>query len=416
MNIWLLTHNFPPEVNAVANRSYEHAREWVRAGMTVDVITDVPHFPEGRVYSGYRNRVSRECVDGINVTRVPSYIAANKRKLRRIFSYVTFMLSAIVYSGRVKRKPDVVLATSPQIFTAVAGYVLSVWHRKPFIMEVRDLWPQSIRAVGAFKASLILWAVQLMVDFLYKRAERIIIVSEAFREEIESSGVSPDKIVYIPNGFCLDEIQGLTKDEESREIRDRYDLNGKFIVSYIGTLGMAHALETVVDAAKASEDPEVVYLIAGAGSNRLALERYSEGVPNVKLLPKLPREEALRLLQASDVSLIHLKDTPVFQTVLPSKMFEAMALKKPIILGVKGEAERLLRQANAGIPIPPEEPDKLNEAIQQLRSDQVLQAIYGGSGSEFLAKHHDRRVLARRTLDVLGSLPSGARLQSSTTE
>ena len=122
------------------------------------------------------------------------------------------------------------------------------------------------------------------------------------------------------------------------------------------------------------------------------------------------------MLQASDVSLIHLKDTPVFQTVLPSKMFEAMALKKPIILGVKGEAERLLRQANAGIPIPPEEPDKLNEAIQQLRSDQVLQAIYGGSGSEFLAKHHDRRVLARRTLDVLGSLPSGARLQSSTTE
>ena len=391
-------------MNAVANRSFEHAREWVRAGANVDVITDVPHFPEGRVYQGYRNRPSSENVDGIEVTRVPSYIAANRRKIRRIFSYISYMASAVVFSRKLKRKPDVILATSPQIFTAVAGYVLSLWHRAPFVMEVRDLWPQSIRAVGAFRASFILWAVQLMVDFLYKRAERIIIVSEAFREEIESSGVSSEKIEYIPNGFCLDEIQKLTGGEENHRIRQQYNLNGKFVVSYIGTLGMAHALETVVDAARTSSDPEVLFLIAGTGSNRDALQNYSEGVANFKLLPKLPRDEALRLLQASDVSFIHLKDTPVFQTVLPSKMFEAMALKKPIILGVRGEAERLVRQANAGICIPPEDAGSLNEAIGRLRKDQKLQAVYGGSGSEFLIRNHDRKVLARRTLELFKRL------------
>ena len=314
------------------------------------------------------------------------------------------MASAVVFSRKLKRKPDVILATSPQIFTAVAGYVLSLWHRAPFVMEVRDLWPQSIRAVGAFRASFILWAVQLMVDFLYKRAERIIIVSEAFREEIESSGVSSEKIEYIPNGFCLDEIQKLTGGEENHRIRQQYNLNGKFVVSYIGTLGMAHALETVVDAARTSSDPEVLFLIAGTGSNRDALQNYSEGVANFKLLPKLPRDEALRLLQASDVSFIHLKDTPVFQTVLPSKMFEAMALKKPIILGVRGEAERLVRQANAGICIPPEDAGSLNEAIGRLRKDQKLQAVYGGSGSEFLIRNHDRKVLARRTLELFKRL------------
>ena len=410
MNILLLSHNFPPEVNAGANRSYEHAREWVAAGANVDVITDVPHFPEGRVYSGYRNRASQEEVDGIQVTRVPSYIAENKRKLRRIFSYVTFMFSAVLYSYKVRRKPDVVLATSPQIFTAVAGYILSLWHRVPFVMEVRDLWPQSIRAVGAFKSTLILSAVQFMVDTLYRGAAMIIIVSEAFREEIERSGIPSEKIHYIPNGFALDRFSTEISEEEVRETRERHNLGNKFVVSYIGTLGMAHALETIVDAARLSEDPEVLFLIAGTGANEEALRAYAEGVENVRLISKLPREEALKLLKASDVSLIHLKDNPVFRTVLPSKMFEAMAFGKPIILGVRGEAERLLAMAKAGVAIEPESPEAINGAVEELR---VHTGLFGQLGARYIKQHHCRSVLARTILELVRSQEASTPLGGS---
>lgn len=413
MNVWLLTHNFPPEVNAGANRSHEHAREWVAAGVNVDVITDVPHFPEGRVYSGYRNRVSQEQMDGIRVTRVPSYIAENKGRIRRILSYVSFMVSAVLFSYKVPHKPDVVLATSPQIFTAVAGYILSLRHRVPFVLEIRDLWPQSIRAVGAFKSSFILSAVQYMVDTLYRGAAQIIIVSEAFREEIQQSGIPTEKIHYVPNGFALDHFDTEISDEEVRETRKRYDLADKFVVSYIGTLGMAHALETVVDAARACEDPDVLYVIAGTGAGEEGLRTYSEGVENLRLIPKLPRAEALGLLKASDVSLIHLKDNPVFRTVLPSKMFEAMAFGKPIILGVCGEAKRLLELAEAGVAVEPENPEAINEVVQRLRAQPQKASQMGATGLAFLKDHHDRARLAIQTLHLLGKqLPAGLRLRN----
>ena len=229
----------------------------------------------------------------------------------------------------------------------------------------------------------------------------IIIVSEAFREEIERSGIASEKIHYIPNGFALDRFCTEISEEEVRETRERHNLGSKFVVSYIGTLGMAHALETVVDAARLSEDPEVLFLIAGTGANEDALRAYAEGVENVRLISKLPREEALKLLKASDVSLIHLKDNPVFRTVLPSKMFEAMAFGKPIILGVRGEAERLLKEAESGICFTPESATELNKALLALKCSELTGLLLGQNGRKFLIAHHSRRNLALKLLALV---------------
>ncbi len=402
MNVWLLSHNFPPEVNALANRSYEHAVQWAEDGGSVDVITDIPHFPEGRVYRGYKNRFQHETVEGVSVYRVPIYAARNQRRLRRIASYLSYMVSAILFSCFIKRRPDVVVASSPHIFTAFAGYAISLIRRVPFVMEVRDLWPESIGAVGAIEKRWILRLIEWAVDFLYARARLVVVVTESFREALLRRGVPAERLQVVPNGADLKFLQALDRGRQE-ELREKLRLNGKFVVSYLGTIGMAHKVEVMLEAALRCTDPEVIYLVAGTGARRswLEAEVKRNPCPNFLLLPKQPRDAMPYLLALSDVCVIHLMDRELFSTVIPSKLFEAMGAGRPVIVAIPGESTRLIEESGAGLVIPPEMPDALVAAVAKLKtSPDQLQAMQT-AGLSLVRSRYNRVSLARRLWRLL---------------
>jgi colanic acid biosynthesis glycosyl transferase WcaI len=367
MHVLFVSDNFPPESNAPASRLHEHARHWVRAGHEVTVITCAPNFPEGKLYPGYANRWHQvESLDGIRVVRVKTYVTANQGFVRRTLDYLSFMCTS-VGAGALERRPDVVVATSPQFFAAVGGWQLSRLQRVPFVLEVRDLWPASIVAVGALRDGWVIAALGRLELFLYRRARAIVVVTGAFRQDIARRGIPIDKIHVIPNGADLSWCAPRARD--AAFVREQ-ELEGKFVVGYIGTHGMAHALERVLDAAELLRDtPEIAFFFAGGGAERAALEKSvaRRDLASVRLVPRQPKERMPALWSACDLTLITLRDDPVFASVVPSKLFEAMAHGVPVLMSVpEGEATALVREQGCGVVTPPEDPIALAAAIRAL--------------------------------------------------
>ena len=403
MRILFLSNNFPPEVNAPATRLYEHARQWVRDGHDVEVLTSAPNFPEGRVYDGYENRFTTGEVDRIKVTRVPMYVAPNEGILRRTLSYVTYMVSARWYARRLQQKPDIVVATSPQFFAGIAGYLMSRYQRVPFVLEIRDLWPESIVAVGALKRNAVIRFFERLERFLYERAEHIVVVTNAFKRFIVDKGIDPEKITVLKNGADLETWGAPLDDARVCALRRRHGLDGKFVVSYIGTIGMAHRADVLLEAARRCPDPDVVFMVVGTGAKRAALEARQAALrlPNFRLLGKVPKREVPYLMALTDVSVVHLKASPLFKTVIPSKIFEAMAARPPSVLGGEGETKEIRDEAGAGIPIEPENAEALVEAVLRLKREPALYDWMASNGYRHVHTHYDRSHLARRYAALL---------------
>ena len=398
MRVLFVSNNFPPEVNALANRVYEHARQWSADGGSVEVLTDIPNYPEGIVYQGYRNRFTRERVDGIDVMRVPMYVAANRGRNRRTISYITFMFSAVLYSWRTRVRPDVVVASSPQLFSALAGMFISWLRRKRFVLEIRDLWPESIVAVGALPRNRVIRVLEWIEMLLYRKADHIVVVTNTFKKVIAEKGIDPSKISVLKNGVDLARFEEPLDPALLDEIKERYDLAGKFVVSYIGTIGMAHRLEVLFEAARRCTDPDVVFMVVGTGAERdqlMALQEEHQ-LPNFRLVDKQPRELIPYFLKLTDVSVVHLMDIPLFRTVIPSKLFEAMGMEKPIILGVEGEAREVVEESGSGITVKPEDPEAILQAALRLRYDPDLYQRMAQNGKRYAHDQHDRETLARR--------------------
>lgn len=414
MRVLFVTHNFPPEVNALARRTYDHARQWVENGGEVEIVTAPPHFPEGAVYPGFRNRLSRETVDGIRVLRVPMLPRENRGAVRRLADYLSFMASAAWHGPRhAGIRPDIVVASSPQFFTALAGYRIARRFRVPFVLEIRDLWPESAVATGVIGRNPVVRLFERVERFLYRNAEHIVVVTESFREHITGLGNPARKITVLKNGVFLERFA--TRDAEAEsELRTRYGLEGQFVVSYIGTVGAAHGAEVLLEAARLCADPDVTFMVVGAGARRAELEATQERLrlPNFRLVEKQPHERIPHFYHISSASVVHLRNLPLFRTVLPSKLFEAMAAERPILLGVEGESRRLVKEAGAGIAIPPEDPDALVEAVLRLKADPELRREMGARGRKYVQAHHDRRKLARRYWRVLEGVVGKANVVS----
>lgn len=399
MHILFLTDNFPPEVNAPASRTFEHCREWVRAGHEVTVITCAPNFPTGRVFDGYRNRLfARETMDGIDVIRVWSYITANEGFLRRTLDYTSFMLTATPASLRVRR-PDVVVATSPQFFTACAGYLVSRLRRAPFVFELRDLWPESIRAVGAMKQSAILDWLERLELFLYRKAAAVVSVTNAFKRNLVHRGIEPSKIEVVTNGADLSLFRPREKD---RELAEALGLKGKFVAGYIGTHGLAHALETLLEAARLLQEEgqhNVHLLFLGNGASKAALlaRAVELGLRNVTFVDSVPKADVVRYWSLLDVSIIHLRRTDLFKTVIPSKLFECMAMGIPVLHGVEGESAEIVEKEEVGLLFEPENPSSLCDGIRRLLGEPELLAGLRRNGPN-AAMRYDRRMLAEDML------------------
>lgn len=403
MRILFLTHYFPPEVNAPASRTYEHCKRWVNAGHDVTVVTCAPNAPEGRLYEGYRNKLlSRELVDGIKVVRLWTYIAPNSGFLKRIINYLTYMNSAVFYVLFSFSKYDRLIATSPQFFVGWAGVILKFIKRKKFILEIRDIWPESILTVGAMKKSFIIKILERMEKRMYKTADHIIAVGEGYKSNIVGKGIDDNKVSVIMNGVSLNLFDGTGQREKTRL---RYNATEKFVCSYIGTVGMAHGLEVIINAAKSLEsenDISIEFWIVGDGANRKYLEGIAKNLKlsNVKFLGKLPKEDMPDIISASDAALVHLKKTDLFSTVIPSKIFEFMAMNLPIIMGVKGEAQDIVAKANAGEVMEPENHLELLSAIQKIKNN----SPDSYNGRSFVKKYYNRDNLAQVMLDKVISL------------
>ena len=402
INILFLTDNFPPEGNAPATRTYEHAVRWVKAGHQVTIITCAPNFPDGKVFPGYENRLySQEEIEGIVVVRVKTYIAANEGFAARILDYMSFMVASFI-AGLFQKEPDVIVATSPQFFCAVAGWALSVVRCKPFIFELRDIWPASITAVGAMKDSIAIRILEKIEMFLYDRADQIISVTNSFKDELIRRGVSAAKISVVTNGVDLKKYKP-TK-EKDRDLSTEYHLDNKFVVGYIGTHGLAHALESIVGAAEILKYREdLVFVFAGGGAAKLGIEAECKkrSLSNVIFIEQQPKEMMPKLWSLCDVSLIHLKNVPLFETVIPSKIFETMGMGLPILIGVpEGEATRIVRELGCGVVVPPENSKAIADAVVLLADDKALISSLRESSLK-AASHFSRDTLANVMIERL---------------
>jgi glycosyltransferase involved in cell wall biosynthesis len=401
VRILVLTDNFVPEIAAPCFRIRDHARFWLEQGHDVTVVTCAPNWPHGKVFSGYRNRLyQEERVDGIRVIRLWTYMTANKGFLKRTLDYLSFMFSAIAFCWRYPRF-DVVLATSPQFFSAVAGCVISILRRRPWVFELRDLWPESIKAVGAGKGRIIGWLERLEMS-LYRRAHRIIAVTHSFKQNLADRRISRAKIDVITNGV---DGRRFAPTQASHDVRQRFGVApGAMLAGYIGTTGMAHGLETLLAAAKRCGDrPEIQFVIMGDGAEREKLEWRAQqlGLRNMRFADRVPHEELARYYAALDLSIVHLKPAPVFKTVIPSKIFELMAMEVPILMAVEGEGAQIVREAGCGVCIRSGDPVALADAVTRLAADRRALRAMGRRGRSTAIRKYERRDKAAAVLDSL---------------
>jgi len=400
MRILFFSDNFPPETNAPAVRTHEHARVWAARGHQVTVVTCAPNFPTGRLHDGYRNTHSVEIIDGIRVVRVWSYIAANRGRVRRSLDFLSFALSGVP-AGLRQARPDVVIGTSPQLFSVLAAWLVARLRRAPCVFELRDLWPESIEAVGAARSGFFTRVVGALADFLYRHVDHIVCVTESFVSVLGDREVPAERMSVVRNGVDLSDFDPSATD---RSFRGEIGVEpASMVVTYLGTLGMAHGLENLLDAAELEGDERTRFLIVGEGAEKERLKEEARGrdIGNVIFMDGQPRERVPSILAASDAVLVHLKDAPLFRSVIPSKIFEAMAMARPIILAVRGESADIVRGAGAGLTIEPGNPAALLEAVDRLRDDPELRAELGRSGREAAEREFNREEAADRMLGVL---------------
>lgn len=399
MKILFISDNFLPEVNAPATRTHQHCREWVKQGAEVTVITCVPNFPRGKVYEGYKNKLYQvEEIDGIRVIRVWSYIAANTGFYKRTMDFVSFAFMAF-WVG-LFRKTDVIIATSPQFFTAIGGYFLGLFKRKPWIMEVRDLWPESIKAVGAMKEGRVYNFLERLELFLYRKAAKVVVVTDKFKENLTSRGIPADKIEVVKNGVILDEYIPQAK---NAPLRQKLGLDDKFVLTYLGTHGMAHGLDFVLEsAAKIKENDDVHFLLIGDGAEKSKLIGIKEklNLSNVTLHPPVPKTEVHEYISASDVALVCLKKSDTFKSVIPSKIFENAAMQCPILLGVEGESKDIIESYHAGTCFEPENEREFIDKVLEMSNSNGEYKVYQ-QGCERLAKDFSREKLAGKMLTII---------------
>lgn len=401
MHILVITDRYFPEISAASFRVRDHAREWIDSGHEVTVVTCVPNFPHGRVFEGYRNRLyQEEWIDGVRVIRVGSYMTANVGTVKRTLDYMSFALMASLMCWRFP-KFDVILATSPPLFVGIAGYVVSRLRRRPWVFEIRDLWPASIKAVGASN-SRILDLFEDLELFLYRKADRILALTESFRLNLERRGVPSEKIDVVTNGVDTRRFDPTRVQENAKK---RLGVGeGQFLVGYIGTVGMAHGLETLLDAAELCiDDPKITFLIMGEGAEREKLETQAldRGLRNVIFHDFVPQEEVPSFLAALDVGIVHLKPDPLFKTVIPSKLFEYMAMAKPMVYAVEGESAEIVKAVGAGLCVPPGDPYAIASAVRELRREPERLAEMGRLGREAVERQYARSVKAGQAVQCL---------------
>src|SRR6202166_882492 len=383
-------------MGAPAARAAELSHHWARMGHDVTVLTGFPNHPTGVVPEIWKPRLRRlhftETLDGVLVKRTWLWPLPNRKAHERIRNYASFCVSAAI-SGLALSKPPVVIATSPQLLCALSGWWLAWWKRVPFVFEVRDLWPESLAAVGAGSAGSLLHRVLgAIAGFLYRRADRIVVVSPAFVDHlIRYWNVPAAKISIVENGV---EIDLFRLDPAAMEVRKQLKLEDSFLICYIGTMGNAHGLETLIAAAEELQTalPSAIFLLVGEGAEKERIVKLAaaRGLANIQFLGQQPRERIPAYVSAADVCLVMLKKTELFKTVIPTKLLEYMACERPVIVAVDGQARQIIEEVGAGVFVEPENSKSLVQAILGLAEDAGRRRKMGVSGRQYVVNKYSR--------------------------
>lgn len=397
MHILFLVDNFPPEVNAPATRTYEHCLEWIKAGHKVTVITCAPNFPQGKVYEGYKNKLYfKENLDNISVIRVWSYIAENKGVIKRVLDWLSFAVMSMFVG--VFQKHDLIIATSPQFFTTWSAWVISKIRRKPWVFEVRDLYPESIKTVGAIKNEIIINILEKIEIGLYKNANKVIVVTDAFKKNLISRGIKESHVDVITNGSNLELFYPRKKNEK---LLEHFRLEGKFVVGYIGTHGMAHGLDFILNSIEKVKDKNIHFLFIGDGSEKVELLKLAKKInlKNITFLDPISKELVPEYLSIVDISLVPLLKAENYKQVIPSKIFESSAMHKPILLGVEGQAKKIIDQYKAGLTYEPENQNDFLVKLENISDKSLYDELV--VGCQNLAVNYNRKSLAKKMLKIL---------------
>ena len=407
MKILYVSQYFPPEMGAPAARAAELSRHWARMGHEATVLTGFPNHPTGVVPPQWRVRFRRlfcaETVNQVRVVRTWLWPLPNRKAHERVRNYVSFCISAAL-TGLTLQKPDVLIATSPQLLCALAK-------RVPFVFEVRDLWPESLAAVGAGNENTLLHrTLGFIAGFLYRRANRIVVVSPAFQDRlVRHWKVPPERISVVENGVETDLFHF---DPAAMELRKRLNLEGRFLICYIGTMGNAHGLETLIAAAEQLQTalPNATFLLIGEGAEKgriveLAAQR---GLANIRFLGEQPRERIPAYISAADLCLVLLKKSDLFKTVIPTKLLEYMACERPVVAAVDGQTRQIVEQAGAGVFVEPENSTALVKAILDMAANPERRRRMGINGRRYIVKTLSREKTARDYIAMLEAMGLGA--------
>jgi glycosyltransferase involved in cell wall biosynthesis len=404
MHILLLTDNFVPEINSPALRAYEHARSWVAVGERVTVVTTVPNFPTGRPLSPYRNRLyQREVVDGIEVVRVWTFLAPNRGIALRSLDFLSFACTSFL-AGLFER-PDAIVASSPQLLTGLSGWLLGAATGRPWILEIRDLWPDSIVAVGLMNENVFIRSLRWLERRLYANATLIVAVSEGIRDRIAERGIPRDRLAVVANGVDRDRVASKPRNEA---LADELGLRGAFVVGYVGTHGLAQGLEVVLRAAERMKGGSECFLFVGEGAKRDELMALAGRLQlaNVRFVGLVPLTRAAEHLALCDAVVIPLRRTDQIEITIPAKIFEAAAMEKPMIVSAEGASARLVERYGAGLVVPPEDDEALAAAVRRLREEPgLIQRLK--EGCRALARDYDRKELALKMLADIRAAAAG---------
>jgi colanic acid biosynthesis glycosyl transferase WcaI len=401
MRILYISQYFPPEAGATQTRAYEMAKTWVSLGHNVTMLTEFPNHPSGIISASYKGKfIERTELEGIDVVRVWVRASPLKTFINRMLFYLTFMVNASI-AGLISthREFDFLYATSPPLFVGVAALFICFFKRIPMAFEVRDLWPESAVALGELKNQRVILTATRLEELCYRKATQIIVVTHGIYDRLIKRGISEKKLYYVPNGANLDLFT--FNPYERERIRHEMGLENKFIAIYAGIHGLAQGLETVLETARYMESNSLVhFILIGDGPKKaeiVSLAR-SYNLPNITLLPEKPREQIPAYLSAADVALAPLKKVDIFKGALPSKIFDAWACERPVILSIDGEARELVEKINGGVYVPPEEPKILAETIQSLMNSPGARQSMGKNGLKYTYEHHSRAALAENLI------------------
>jgi glycosyltransferase involved in cell wall biosynthesis len=407
-SILLVSFRYPPETGAAATRLEALTTRWASLGHDVTVLTTTPDYPDGEVYDGYRNEwLRREQHDGVDVVTTKSLPASPSDHIfRRAIKYLWFTAIAVIVGTFWLGKRDVVLATSPQPFAGLAGFTIARLRRVPFVFEIRDLWPESLVAMGEVDNTAVIYLLDKISKFLYSHADRVSVVAPSMKETVVDGGADPDDVWLHTNGIDY----SFFAQENAGSIDEAELFKDNFVLSYIGTVGKAQGLDVVLEVADQLQDTDkygdIVFAFIGFGSKYDELAQHAEarGLDNVVFLGRRPLSEVPNYLHHSDAAFIHTESKEAFETMIPMKLYEALGAGLPVILGASGDAVKILSRADAGIVATPGDADAIVEAVKELRENAEKRQQFSENGRRYVAKNHSWDAIAEAYSDRIQGL------------